>query len=267
VVRLRLDLSYDGTAFAGWARQPGLRTVQGTVEQALAQILSLAEPPATTCAGRTDAGVHARGQVAHVDVAAAPDIATLARGLRGVLPDDVALRDVRLAPAGFDARFSAVARTYRYVICDDPRDFDPLRRHEIVRHGRRLDLDAMNAAAEPLLGEHDFAALCRPREGGTTIRELLGLLWSRSSDGLAEMTASADAFCHSMVRALVGALVPVGDGRQGVDWPAEVVRARVRDSRVTVMPANGLVLEEVHYPAEDELAMRQSVTRARRDGG
>ena len=262
MTRLRLDLAYDGTAFAGWARQPGLRTVQGAIEEALAQVLRLAQPPALTCAGRTDAGVHARGQVAHVDLDMVGDLAALERSLRGVLPDDVWLTAVSVAPQGFDARFSALSRHYRYRLCDDPAAWDPLLRREVVRYPRPLDLEAMNNAALPLMGEHDFAALCKPREGGSTIRCLQSLTWVRGLTGLAEMTVSADAFCHSLVRALVGVLVPVGDGRRAGEWPAQVVAAGVRDPHVTVMPPHGLVLEEVRYPANAELAARQDITRA-----
>ena len=267
MTRLRLDLAYDGTDFSGWARQPGLRTVQGVLEEALARALRLPEAPQVTCAGRTDAGVHARGQVAHVDVDSGQDgidLAVLARSMRGLLPDDVTLRHVQVAPEGFDARFSALSRRYRYCVCDDSRAWDPLRRREVLFHPRALDLDAMNASAAPLLGERDFAAVCRPREGGTTIRNLLTLEWMRGEGGLAEMHVSADAFCHSMVRALVGLLIPVGEGRRPQEWPAEVVAQGVRDSSVQVMPAHGLVLEEVRYPDDEGLAARQAVTRSLR---
>jgi tRNA pseudouridine38-40 synthase len=266
MTRLRLDLAYDGTDFSGWARQPALRTVQGVVEEALARALRLSEPASVTCAGRTDAGVHARGQVAHVDIDASVslDLEALARSLRGLLPDDVSLHSVTVAPEGFDARFSALSRHYRYAICDDAQAWDPLRRREVVHHPRPLDLGAMNSAAVPLVGERDFAAVCRPREGGTTIRKLLRLEWARGATGLAEMQVSADAFCHSMVRALVGLLTPVGEGRRPVTWPAEVVDLGVRDSGVTVMPAHGLVLEEVRYPDASELTARQAVTRSLR---
>ena len=267
MIRLRLDLAYDGTEFSGWARQPGLRTVQGAVEEALSRALRLPESPQVTCAGRTDAGVHARGQVAHVDLDGQEggiDLVSLARSMRGLLPDDVALLGIDLAPEGFDARFSALSRRYRYLVCDDPRAWNPLRRGEVLFHPRSLDLDAMNAAAGPLLGERDFAAVCRHREGGTTIRKLLTLEWMRGDGGVAEMNVSADAFCHSMVRALVGLLMPVGEGRRPQGWPAEVVALGVRDSGVQVMPAHGLVLEEVRYPDDDGLAARQAVTRSLR---
>ena len=264
MIRLRLDLAYDGTDFSGWARQPGLRTVQGAVEDALASALRLPEPPQVTCAGRTDAGVHARGQVAHVDIEPPPDLALalLARSLRGLLPEDAWLLALSVAPEGFDARFSALSRSYRYSVCDDPEAWDPLRRREVLLHPRPLDLAAMNDSAAALLGERDFAAVCRPREGGTTIRRLLSLEWVRGDTGLAEMHVTADAFCHSMVRSLVGLLVPVGEGRRPVTWPGEVVALGVRDSGVRVMPAHGLVLEGVRYPDDADLAARQMVTRS-----
>jgi len=268
MIRLRLDLAYDGTDYSGWASQPGLRTVQGVVEEALRAALRLAEAPRVTCAGRTDAGVHARGQVAHVDIEPPVelDLSALARSLRGLLPDDAWLRALSTAPEGFDARFSALSRHYRYRLCDNPMAGDPLRRRETVDHPRPLDLEAMNTAAAPLIGERDFAAVCRPREGGTTIRRLLSLEWAREDSGVAEMHVSADAFCHSMVRALVGLLLPVGEGRRPPSWPAEVVAQGVRHSGVQVMPAHGLVLEEVRYPEEDHLAARQVITRSLRGG-
>jgi tRNA pseudouridine38-40 synthase len=227
--------------------------------------LRLPQPADVTCAGRTDAGVHARGQVAHVDVPDPGSLPTLMRAMRGLLPDDVSLLGALVAPAGFHARFSALSRHYRYRICDSAAAWDPLLRREVLRYRRALDLDAMNQAAALLIGEHDFAALCKPRDGGTTVRRLLAAEWRRGATGHAEFTVSADAFCHSLVRSLVGALVPVGDGRQPIDWPAFVVAGRVRDSRATVMPAHGLVLERVEYPEDAHLAARQLVTRARRD--
>ncbi|MCL3819730.1 tRNA pseudouridine(38-40) synthase TruA [Aeromicrobium wangtongii] len=262
-MRLRLDLSYDGTDFRGWATQPGLRTVQGEVESALGTILRLDPAPQLTCAGRTDAGVHARGQVAHVDLDGVdPD--ALQRRLRRLLPDDIALRALTVAPEGFDARFAALERRYVYRICDAPPGPDPLARHAVVRWRHRLDVDAMNAAATHLLGEHDFAAFCKKREGATTIRTLLELRAARTGD-LIETTVRADAFCHSMVRALMGALVAVGEGRFPADWSGEVLAAAARDTRVRVMPAHGLVLEEVVYPDDSGLAARALQSRRRRD--
>ncbi|MHB1064721.1 MAG: tRNA pseudouridine(38-40) synthase TruA [Georgenia sp.] len=287
VVRVRLDLGYDGSAFAGWAAQPALRTVQGTLEEALATVLRV---PAVRLgvAGRTDAGVHARGQVAHVDVPARAWAAVPGRGdrepgealvvrLAGVLgrggsprgASDVVVHRAAEAPAGFDARFAAVWRRYAYRLADQVAQRDPLRRHDVVWHGRPLDVAAMDAAAQQLLGLHDFAAYCKPREGATTIRTLLDLRWRRvpagdPDAGLVVATVRADAFCHSMVRALVGACLAVGEGRRPVGWPAQVLAARARDAAVTVAPAHGLTLEEVAYPADHELAARTVEARARR---
>lgn len=261
LVRLRLDVAYDGTDFSGWARQPGRRTVQETLETAIATVLRLDAAPALTVAGRTDAGVHAAGQVAHVDVAAgvAPD--QLARRLAGVLPADVAVNAVRVAPFGFDARFAATGRHYRYRVTD--RSSDPLRRHDTVVWKRPLDEAAMHEAAQGLVGEHDFAAYCRPREGATTIRTLRSLHVTRDA-GIVIISAHADAFCHNQVRAMVGALLAVGDGRKPAEWPADVLRAGVRDSAVNVAPPHGLTLVAVDYPPDDQLANQTDRTRRRR---
>ncbi|TQM71619.1 tRNA pseudouridine38-40 synthase [Actinomadura hallensis] len=266
LVRLRLDIGYDGSDFAGWARQPNQRTVQGVIEDALARALRLDPPPMLTVAGRTDAGVHARGQVAHLVVPVAAYSAlngTLPRRLAGLLPPDVRVWRVSLAPEGFDARFSALSRRYVYRVSDNPVGVEPLHRNHVLWHPRPLNLDLMNEAARRLVGEHDFAAYCRKREGATTIRELLRYEWARDDRDrhLALATVEADAFCHSMVRALVGALLMVGDGRREVEWPAQVLAARVRDSAVNVAPAHGLTLEEVRYPDADGLAKRAQETR------
>ncbi len=261
-MRLRLDLSYDGARFHGWAAQPDTRTVQGEVEAAVATILSLETPVPLTCAGRTDAGVHARGQVAHVDLDDSVDVEALARRLRSLLPDDIGLRSLAPAPPGFDARFSALERRYVYRMRDRGPS-DPLARGHVVDWPRELDVDAMNAAAEHLLGEHDFAAFCKKREGATTIRTLLAFRCERQ-DGLLETTVRADAFCHSMVRSLMGTLVAVGEHRFAPDWAASVLASAVRDARIRVMPAHGLVLEEVVYPPDDALAARASQARRRR---
>jgi len=270
-VRLRLDLAYDGTDFHGWATQPSLRTVQGSLEEALAQVLRLPAVP-VTCAGRTDTGVHARGQVVHLDldadvlVAAAGRSAsspadTLLRRLNGVLPPDVRVLRSAEAADGFDARFSALWRRYAYRIADAPALLDPLARRHVLAWGRRLDVDAMNAAAERLTGEHDFAAFCKKREGATTIRTLHDLHWERDAAGLAVATVRADAFCHNMVRALMGAMVAVGEGRQTPSWAYDVLVAGTRDPRVTVVHAHGLTLEEVAYPPDDELAAQAVAAR------
>lgn len=224
-------------------------------------------PVQLTVAGRTDAGVHATGQVAHCDVprdAWESQGTRLVRRLRGVLPPDIAVAAVTEAPPDFDARFSALARHYAYRLTDDPAGPPPLRRADTVGWPRALDAGTMARAARLLLGENDFAAFCRRREGATTIRTLLALDVERSGS-LITIAASADAFCHSMVRSLVGALSAVGEGRRPPEWPATLLDRVERSSEVPVAPAHGLTLLRVDYPADDALAARASVTRARRD--
>jgi tRNA pseudouridine38-40 synthase len=268
LVRVRIDLAYDGTEFSGWAAQPGQRTVEGVLSETLGHVLRLPEAVRLTVAGRTDSGVHARGQVAHADVPADAWTAhadAVLRRLGRALPPDIRVRSIDVAPDGFNARFSALWRRYAYRICDDPARADPLRRRDTLWHPRLLDLAAMNEAASLLLGEHDFAAFCRKREGATTVRALRRLAWERDADGVAVGGVVADAFCHNMVRALVGALLPVGEGDRPVSWPAEVLAAAVRDPAVRVVPAHGLSLEEVRYPSPDQLAARAALTRRVRE--
>ncbi len=273
-MRLRLDLSYDGARFHGWARQLDLRTVQTEVERALDTVLRT-NGSALTVAGRTDAGVHARGQVAHLDAddecvrtaggrSREAPLPTLRRRLNGVLDRDVRILRVSEAPEGFDARFSAAWRRYAYRIADRPEVVDPLTRSHVLTWARPLDLDAMNAAADVLLGVHDFAAFCRKRPGATTIRTLLDLHWERDASGVAVGTVRADAFCHNMVRALVGCLVVVGEHRRDVRWPAEVLARRERHPAVRVLYAHGLTLEEVRYPPDDQLGERARESRVLR---
>ncbi|MFD8686732.1 tRNA pseudouridine(38-40) synthase TruA [Streptomyces sp. NPDC059651] len=259
-VRVRLDLAYDGKDFSGWAKQTGRRTVQGEIEDALRTVTRSAHTYDLTVAGRTDAGVHARGQVAHVDLPAgvwAEHADKLLRRMAGRMAPDVRIRRIEEAPAGFNARFSALWRRYAYRISDGPGGVDPLVRGHVLWHDRELDLDAMNAAAAHMTGEHDFAAYCKKREGATTIRTLQKLSWVRDeASGIITGTVQADAFCHNMVRALVGAMLFVGDGRRPSPWPAEVLAARVRDPGVHVVRPHGLTLEEVAYPADELLAAR-----------
>ncbi len=259
-VRVRLDLAYDGTGFSGWARQPGRRTVQETLELALATVLRL-PAVALTVAGRTDAGVHANGQVAHCDVPELPD--KLVRRLAGVLPADVRVTRARVVPADFDARFAALWRRYEYRICDAESGASPLRRSAVLSWPRRLDVAAMASAAQSVLGLHDFAAFCKRREGATTIRTLLECGVGRAEDEIA-CRVVADAFCHSMVRSLVGALVAVGERRRPPDWPASLLARTERADDVAVAPAHGLTLVAVGYPPDDELAARAARTRNRR---
>jgi tRNA pseudouridine38-40 synthase len=255
LVRFMLDIAYDGTGFSGWARQPGRRTVCAVIENTMSLVLR--HDVRLTVAGRTDAGVHATGQVAHSDLPAAPELSRLARAL----PADVRVLDIRPAPPGFDARFSAVRRHYLYRVCDQQWSADPLRRHDTVTWPRPLDVGALNEASAKLLGLNDFVAFCRRREGATTIRDLQRLHWTRETETVVRAEVSADAFCHSMVRSLVGALLAVGEGRKPVDWPASLLTARTRPSTITVAPAHGLTLVGVDYPPPDQLAARAEQTR------
>jgi tRNA pseudouridine38-40 synthase len=223
------------------------------LEDTLAQVLRLPEVRLTV-AGRTDAGVHATGQVAHVDL---PDVPEPYR-LNRALPGDIRVLATRVVPMDFDARFSALRRHYTYRVSDAV--VEPLLRNHIVAWPRPLDLDLLNAAAAKLLGTHDFVAFCKRREGATTIRELQRLTWRRDGEVLVA-EVSADAFCHSMVRSLVGALLAVGEGRKPTDWPASLLTAEARSSTVTVAPAHGLVLTRVDYPAAAQLAARATETR------
>lgn len=276
VVRLRLDLAYDGTDFHGWAAQPrqGLRTVQATLEEALSLVLRA--EARLTVAGRTDAGVHATGQVAHVDVprealdarSIAGDPGRLPRRLARLLPEDVRVHGCRFAPEGFDARFSALRRRYRYRVTTSPRGALPTRRLDTAAHPRAIDSEALGVAAEMLLGLNDFAAFCRPREHATTIRDLQEFTWRDVSTAeepeTYEATVVADAFCWSMVRSLVGACLAVAEGRRPRDFTARMLGERQRSPMVPVAPACGLTLTGVDYPADGELAARAEATRGLR---
>lgn len=282
--RVRLDLSYDGAAFSGWARQPEHRTVQGELEAALSTLFRRVPPaPTLVVAGRTDAGVHAAGQVAHLDLTADQvdhlrrlgasrdgehddPAAVLARKLNGLAgrARDIRLHRASIAPDGFDARFSAIWRRYEYRIADALAVQDPLRRSSTIWMNEVLDVEAMSAAAASLVGLADWAAYCRPREGATTIRELQSFTWQRDERGVLVARLQADAFCHSMVRALVGACVAVGTASLGPDDPMALRTAGARTNAFAVMPAAGLVLTEVGYPEDALLAARAERTRERR---
>ncbi|MEO7015181.1 MAG: tRNA pseudouridine(38-40) synthase TruA [Leifsonia sp.] len=280
--RFRLDIAYQGTDFNGWALQPGLRTVQGEIESALATIFRrYGDMPALTVAGRTDAGVHAIGQVAHVDLTArqvgallkprgnstVTDAGTaLARRVNGILGPvpDIVITAASQAPDGFDARFSAMWRRYEYRVADSISFRDPLQRHRTSWLPTELDVAAMDAAALSLLGLHDFASYCKPRTGATTIRTLLGFSWRRDTDGVLLAEVRADAFCHSMVRSLVGGCVTVGEGKLDVENLVTLRDERQRTSAFRVMPARGLTLVQVGYPDDVGLAIRAEQTRALR---
>lgn len=267
VVRVRFDVAYDGTDFVGWARQRDQRTVCGTLEDALTTVLRV--PVALTVAGRTDAGVHATAQVCHTDIPRSAldtrsiggDPARLVGRLAKMLTDDVAIRDARVVSSDFDARFSALRRHYRYRLTDAVWGADPTVARITASWRRRLDVEAMNEAAQTLLGLNDFAAFCRRREGATTIRDLQRFEWHRDESGVLIGSVSADAFCWSMVRSLVGAVASVGEGRRDVEWCRALLAERARSSDVPVAPARGLCLTGVDYPADDELAARNLITR------
>ncbi|MGW3887146.1 tRNA pseudouridine(38-40) synthase TruA [Micromonospora chokoriensis] len=265
LIRLRLDVSYDGTDFSGWAAQPTRRTVAGVLVETLDLVLGVGTATGLTVAGRTDAGVHATGQVCHLDLPA--DVwreheGRLLRRLARLLPTDVRIRAMTEVPADFDARFSATFRRYEYRVTDAPFGAEPLRRHEVLAWPKPLDLAALNAAAGGLIGEHDFAAYCRRKENATTLREVTRLDWRRDPDGILVATVQADAFCQAMVRSLVGAMLVAGDGRRPVEWPGSLLTQQVRSSEVTVAPARGLTLVAVGYPADPaEYARRADLTR------
>lgn len=264
MTRYRLDIAYDGTDFSGWARQPGRRTVCGALEETIGTVLRT--PIQLTVAGRTDAGVHATGQVAHFDL---PDPVVipdgLVRRLARMLPQDVRVTEVRIAPPEFDARFSALRRHYEYRLTDAPFGANPLRARDTAPWRRPVDLERMQEASDRLLGLHDFAAFCRRREGATTVRELQRFAWRRDADGVFTAEVSADAFCWSMVRSLVGAVAAVGEGRRSADWVAGLLDERERSSAINVAAACGLTLVSVDYPADDELAERNRTTREKRE--
>jgi tRNA pseudouridine38-40 synthase len=267
-IRLRLDVSYDGAGFSGWAAQPARRTVAGVLTEALGRLVGPDHPLGLTVAGRTDAGVHATGQVCHLDlpVESWTELAgSLLRRLAALMPPDARVRAITPVPDTFDARFSATFRRYEYRVADTPWGPEPLRRHDTLGWVRPLDLDRLNAAAAGLRGEHDYAAYCKRKEHATTVRAITRLDWRRDPDRVCVATVQADAFCQAMVRSLVGALLAVGVGRQPVGWPASLLNASERSSLITVAPAHGLTLVEVGYPPDDQLAARAETTRARRD--
>ena len=250
-IRLRIDLAYDGTDFAGWARQPDQFTVQGELERALGVLANSLAPVLTVGAGRTDAGVHARGQVAHADFPedAWQRIASgAAEKLNALTPSSITIKSVSAGDSNFDARFSAKWRRYRYHLCDDQSALDPLVRNWVLVWPKKLDVAKMHEAAQLMIGERDMAVFCKKRPESSTVRNLTRLAVSRSAEGgLVVAEFVAQSFCHSMVRSMVGALVAVGDGRHESGWVSQLMSEKERSSAVQVAPAHGLVLEEVGY--------------------
>ncbi len=262
--RLRIDLAYDGTNYAGWAKQPDQPTLQGAVEDVLRRLVRTTV--STVVAGRTDAGVHATGQVLHVDLPGQLegsryrpaedlwDFDHLKYRLNQMLEEDIRITSVSSAPLNFDARFTASARRYRYKLLDGNRELAPLKRFDVATWFRPLDVDRMNVASAPLLGKHDFFTFCRFRQGGTTLRTLLEFNWSRDSDGYVICDVAADGFGWNMVRNLVGAAVCVGEGRFEAGWMLEILQQTTRVSDSYVFPARGLTLVHVEYPDAAALA-------------
>ena len=262
-LRLRIDLAYDGSNFSGWAIQPDRRTVQAQVEEAIEKIARVRIE--SIVAGRTDAGVHATGQVIHVDIPDSIAIEDLAYKLNRILDEDIRINRIEVAPPAFHARFSALRRYYQYRILDENKVIQPLARLNTAGWYRPLDLDLMNQASKLLLGTNDFAAFCKYREGATTVRTLEKYEWVRDSDGYLVADVVADAFCYSMVRNLVGAVVCVADGRFEPSWIKTLLENKERVSDSLVFPARGLTLYKVDYPDAAELLERAKKTVARRE--
>jgi tRNA pseudouridine38-40 synthase len=261
--RLRIDLAYDGTNFSGWAIQPDRRTVQACIEEAISKIARVNVE--TIVAGRTDAGVHATGQVIHVDVPEEMGIDDLGYKLNRILDEDVRINGIEIAPPAFHARFSALRRYYEYRILDENKVIQPLARLNTASWYRPLDMDLMNRASALLLGTHNYAAFCKYREGATTIRTLETYQWRRDAEGVLVADVVADAFCYSMVRNLVGAIVCVADGRKDPEWITTLLEDKERVSDSLVFPARGLTLYKVDYPDAAELLERAKKTVARRE--
>lgn len=264
-LRLRIDLAYDGTNFSGWGKQPDRRTVQEEVEKALTTATQ--SKIETIVAGRTDAGVHATGQVIHVDVPDTLNLDDLSYKLNRMLDTDVRVMKVAVVNGPFNARFSALRRHYTYKILDGNQTISPLDRLDVASWYRVLDVDLMNQASALMLGSHDFAAYCKFREGSTTVRNLQRFEWRRDSAGFLIGDVVADSFCYSMVRNLVGAVVCVADGRFGPEWIAQTLANKVRISDSLVFPACGLTLRQVDYPTDDQLLEQAKVMIGKRDNG
>jgi tRNA pseudouridine38-40 synthase len=264
-MRLRIDFSYDGTDFAGWAKQPGLDTVQGDLDGALATILR-APDLQSTVAGRTDAGVHARGQVLHVDVDDSVDPDRLLRQLNSFLTGGaIHVHRVAVAPEGFDARYSPLFRRYEYRVSDALENRDSRTRRFTYWSDEPLDIELMNEAATSILGLHDWTTYCKPRDGATRVRELQVFQWRREADGTLVAEIQADAFCHNMVRNLVGMCIAVGRGRLQVADAVSLREERTRTAAFIVVPPHGLTLLEVGFPPNDEVGARAELSRARRE--
>lgn len=249
-VTVRLTVAYDGAGFHGFAVNAGVRTVGGTLTEAIERVVG--HPVELVCAGRTDAGVHARGQVVSFAVASADlDLAALVRSINGMCGPAIAVRDPAIAPPGFDARFSATARRYRYLVRNRPEP-DPFLAGQAWHVEQSLDLAGMVLACDPFIGEHDFSSFCRrPKrrdgEPASLVRRVIEAGWSDEGDGLLRFEIEAGSFCHQMVRSIVGTLVEVGSGRKRAGDVAGIIRSKRRAAAGDLAPAHGLTLLHVRY--------------------
>lgn len=252
LVRVRMTVAYDGRRFHGFARNAGVRTVAGTLADALERVLGHAVE--LTCAGRTDTGVHAWGQVVSFDALASVfDPAVVTKSVNGLCGPEIAVRAVGVARPGFDARHAAVARRYRYTVFNrfEPNPFVAA----TAWHVRDpLDLRTMTLACDPLIGEHDFSAFCRkpkgpfPGEPPSLVRRVRDARWLDLGDGLLRFDIEANAFCHQMVRSIVGTLVDIGRGRLRAGELTGIMRSGDRSRAGNLAPPHGLCLWEVVYP-------------------
>ena len=246
--RVRMVVAYDGGPFRGFAAQPNVKTVAGVMAEATRKVLG--HPVTFTCAGRTDAGVHAWGQVVHFDTTRSGDdfdATGLRRSLNKLLHPHIVVRSVDVAPESFDARHSAVGRRYRYTVLN--RDVpDPFMGRYVWHIEDALDLPSMKLACDPLFGEHDFSAFCRrPPDGGSTVRRVTNAEWIDTGDGFLRFEIAANAFCHQMVRSIVGTLVEVGSGRKRAGDIAGIIRSGDRQQAGQLAPPQGLSLWQVLY--------------------
>jgi len=267
--RYRIDLAYEGSDFAGWAKQPGLRTVQGDFLSTLELIFGKSEDDfGLRVAGRTDAGVHAEAQVIHIDLLP-EQLKRLGRStntvakLNSLLPKDIRVKAFALAPNGFDARFSASFRRYRYRIADPVSGWNPLYGKTQLWVNYELNLEKMEQAGAHLIGLKDVAAFSKPKARATAIRELKILKISRNKSfgNIIEIELIADAFAHNMVRSIVGALIKVGAGRAEPKDVAKALKSRSRTHGFKVVGPEGLSLIEVGYPAKKDLAKQAEIAR------
>jgi tRNA pseudouridine38-40 synthase len=264
LIRIRGKIAYDGKDFSGWGMQPDRRTVQGDLEDAISTLLRV-DRVIVQCAGRTDAGVHATAQVIHFDIAEkdAMEMKDLTYKINAILPEDISIQELEVTTPDFDARFAALSRSYEYLIYQGQRN--PLLRDRAHRSYLPLDVRAMNEASQALIGLHDFSAFCKKREGATTIRTLMKFDWIETTDGLIKVELEADAFCYSMVRGLIGAVLAIGEGKFDKAWLENYLAGREREAHVFAAPALGLTLVEVKYPDASEYAKRIAETLQVRD--